>query len=408
MTHSSLHLNRVNLEWVGLGRKNPGRLGQSPTLPTKVKEYAAAGARIHRDRSAHLFPGYPMLLFFFLAPAFFSCETEPSESDWFKNENLTICEYLDLYQSDYSKFNRLLTEAGLLNTLCAYNPHGDGYTLFLPTDSAIKRFILESEEYASFEDLLLDTNFTDTLARYHILNNKVHSDAFPYGALTDSTLTGERLTVGFYTSGENPLFKVNNDASIVHPNLKMLNGYIHVVTGVLQHATVPGYDWLQQQDQYSILAEAMERSGIRNHLWFEKYTILAEHDSVYQRYGVNDAEDLVARLGTPGMPLTDRENSFYQFTAYHILNKDLYLNDLREGTETYRTLAYERVRIDVGMDIRINPGIDDYGISIAENGDTLLINYIGLSWEACNIMTATGPVHTVAELLVAQPFPVQN
>lgn len=346
--------------------------------------------------------------FFTLLMVFNSCETGPPASDWFKNDNLTICGYLDLHKEEYTKFHRLLTETGLLNTLCAYNPHGDGYTLFLPTDSAIDQFILETERYWDFEELLDDTNFIDTLTRYHILNNRVQTDAFPFGALSDSTLTGERLTFGFYSSVDKPLIMVNNKVPIAHPNMKMLNGYIHVVSGVLQQPAISGYDWLQQQDQYSILAEAMELSGIRSRLWFEKYTILAEHDSVYQRYGIANTEDLVSRLGTPGIPLTDRENSFYQFTAYHILNRELYLNDLEEGFEDYRTLAYDRVWIDAGLDIRINPGIDQYGISITENGDTLVIDYIGLAWEACNIMTATGPVHAVAELVVAEPLPASD
>lgn len=358
-----------------------------------------------RKRIALIFPVHSPVLVFFLLTIFLSCESDPDESDWFKNDNLTICEYLDLHQEEYAKFHRMLTEGDIFNTLCAYNPHGDGYTLFLPSDSTIEQFILETEKYWSFEDLLRDTSFIDTLTRYHILNNKVHSDEFPFGALTDSTLTGERLTVGFYTSGDNPLYKVNNTTSIIHPNLKMLNGYIHVVSGVLQQPTVSGYDWLQQQEEYSILAEAMELAGIRNRLWFEKYTIMAEHDSVYHRYGIYDMEDLVNRLESSGVPLTDRQSAFYQFTAYHILNRELYLNDLEEGFEDYRTLANERVWINAGMDIRINPGIANYGISVSENGDTSLIDYIPLEWEACNIITTTGPLHAVTELLVATPLP---
>ena len=97
----------------------------------------------------------------------------------------------------------------MLNPLWGYNPYGDGYTLFLPTDEAIDQFIQQNEDYENFEELLMNTSFIYTLARYHTVKRRIYTDEFPDGALKDSTLTGERLTIGFYTDGDNQIIKVN-------------------------------------------------------------------------------------------------------------------------------------------------------------------------------------------------------
>lgn len=337
-----------------------------------------------------------------------SCESDPHESDRFGEDLLTICEYLHENQEVYGKFSRILDEGIMRNTLCAYNPYGDGYTLFLPTDEAIDHFIEQNPNYGSFDELLQDTGYINTLARYHTMNRRVHTNEFPPGALADTTLTGERLVMGFYTSGDNPLYKVNNVAPIIKSNLEMINGYIHVISEVLTQAEISGYDWLLQQKDYSILAQAMELSEIKQRLWFDRYTILAEDNSIYNRYGIMNIDDLIKRIASPGIPYSDPDNSFYQFTAYHILYRDYYLNDFYEGGEGYRTLGNESVNIYVGLEIRINPGLDTFAINISEYGDTTIIDYISPIWEDSNIMTTTGPVHSILELLAAEPFPEEE
>jgi uncharacterized surface protein with fasciclin (FAS1) repeats len=346
-----------------------------------------------------------MFLWVILSALLKSCDSDPYGTNWIDEDSFSISQYIEKNKEEYSKFYRLLAEGKMLNTLYAYNPYGEDYTLFLPTDEAIDLFIQQNQNYGTFEELLQDTGFIKVLTRYHTIKRKVHTDEFPDGALADSTLTGERLVTGFYTDGDNQLIKVNNSADIIKSNLKMTNGYIHVISGVLQQSEISGYDWLQQQDDYSILAQAMELSGIRKRLGWDKYTILAEHDSIYYRNGINNIEDLANRIATPGLPYSDLKNSFYQFTAYHILRGELYLNDFAWGNKKYRTLSTVLLSINVGFEIQINPGIDTYGISISESGDTTEIDYILPVWKSCNILTGTGPVHSISDVLYFKPLP---
>ncbi len=334
----------------------------------------------------------------------YSCETEREhESPWF---TYSISEYVEAHPEEFSMFNEILEEGKLWNTLSGYNPYGEGYTLFLPDNEAITNYLEENQYVGSLGELLLDTGFLKSFARYHTVTEKIHTEKFPFGALEDRTMTGDRLTFNFVTVEENPLIKVNNEAPIIKANLEMANGYIHVISEVLLKTETSGYDWLQQQEEYSILAQAMKLTGMKERLmWRDSYTILAEHDSVYHRNGIFSVDDLIQRIDSSETPYTEESSVFNRFTAYHILSREYYLNDFDWGINDYRTMSGEYVMINAGIEIKINPGITTYGMEISEFGDTTVIDYIGMVWEACNLMTGTGPVHTINEILVEEPFP---
>lgn len=350
------------------------------------------------------FTGF-IIMYLMLSFIISSCDIERDESNWVNENSLSISQFIEINQKEFSKFYRLMAESKMLNTLYAYNPYGNDYTLFLPTDEALDNFMQQNQKYTSFEELIRDTGFIKTLVRYHTISNKLHTDEFSDGALTDKTLTGDRIVTRFYTDGNKQIIKVNNDAVVTKPNLKMTNGYIHVVSGVLKKKEISGYDWLQQQKDYSILANAVKLSGLSSRLWWDKYTILAEHDSVYRKKGINSVEDLIARIGTPGMAVNNRNNAFYLFAAYHFLGGEYYLNDFNWGIKKYTTLATgNSLTIDVGVEIKINTGIDTYEHT-SNTGESVLINYIRPLWDDSNVMTSTGAIHSVSDILHYQPWP---
>jgi hypothetical protein len=85
---------------------------------------------------------------------------------------------------------------------------------------------------------------------------------------------------------------------------------------------------------------------------------------------------------------------------------EYYLNDFDWGIEKYTTLASGKpLTIDVGVEIKINPGVDIYGYKISDSGDSTLIDYIRPVWEKCNIMTNTGAIHLISDLLFYEPLP---
>ncbi len=339
-----------------------------------------------------------------------SCIDPVEAPEAFVDEDIfLIADYIEDHQDTYSKFYRVMIEGDLIDPLSAYNPFGNGFTLFLPTDEAFDRYIQNNDSYSSFEALIEDKEFVRVLGRYHLVNIGLKSNEFPYGALPDTTATGDVLTIGFSTSFDSTIYKVNNVASVTQPNLEMVNGYIHEISEVLKPINFPGVEWLQNEDGYSILSGALTLAGITDTLGIyrttgpgqvirNKYTILAEHDSIFQRNGIQSVDDLLERYNTPGLTPDDPDNQFFQFAAYHVLEGDYFLVDF-EVTRNYNTYASAPVRIQTGLELRLNPGVDTFRLEISEMGDTTAIRHIGLFYQESDINSKTGPIHLIDQVL---------
>ena len=85
-----------------------------------------------------------------------SCKKEPVEANFEDQVQMTIYDYIASNPDQYSDFMKILEKGGIDKTLSAYNPHGVGYTLFLPDNEAIQRFIDESDQFSTFDELLND------------------------------------------------------------------------------------------------------------------------------------------------------------------------------------------------------------------------------------------------------------
>jgi len=329
---------------------------------------------------------------------------------FFEEDLVEIADFIIDNQETYSRFYDIMTKGELTDPLNAYNPHGLGFTLFLPTDEAFDRYIADSEKYGSFNDLLNDVDFVRELGRYHLVHRSFASYEFPYGVLSDTTASGDLLTIGYSSSLDTTIYKVNNVGSIVEINLEMLNGYVHVIDQVLEPIVFTGYDWLKEKGEYTILAGALEITGLSdtlgqyrktadNRLIQNNYTILAEHDSVYSRNGIESLDDLVQIYHTPGREYTDPNSGLYQFAAYHILEGSHFLVEFT--ARNYNTYTRIPVSIMTGADIRINKGVDTFAFVYTES-DTNAIDYISFYYQESDVLTKTGPIHIISEVM--EPF----
>ena len=339
-----------------------------------------------------------------------SCKKVPLADVGFFDENiLSISTFLEKNKEEYSKYWQILQTTDLYPTLNAYNPLGDGYTLFLPTDAAFDRYLEQNKDkYSNFDSLLADQAFVRLLGRYCIVNQSLRTTDFPYGALQDTTATGDFLTVGIEIQGDSSYYKINNSAPLVIYDIETTNGYIQVIDEVLEPISFSSYDWLVYMQDYSILAQAFEYSGLKDTMGIFRYntegklikngyTILAEHDSIFNRNGIFTFEDLVAKYHTPGYALDDPEGGLYQFAAYHLLEGRYFL-DAFTGNSNYNSFALYPVSINAGIDIKINIGVDSFGMVI-EGADTSIINYIGIFYEQSNVNTKNGPIHFINQIM---------
>lgn len=339
---------------------------------------------------------------------FTACEVEKKESGFFDEDVRSIATFIEANKEEYSRYWQILETTGLYPTLNAYNPHGDDYTLFLPTNEAFDRYIMENEKYDSFESLLEDYEFLWLLSRYHLVNIGLLSNEFPYGALPDSTITGDYLTVGIEVSEDSSLYMINNTAPVIIKDIETTNGYIHVIGETLEPISYNSYDWLAGKEGYSILSRAFEESGLKDTMGIYRYTpagqlikngytVFAEHDSIFARRGILSFEDLLEKVHSPGYDLDDPEGGLYQFAAYHLLEGRYFL-DAFEGSSNYNSYAVYPVAISAGIDIRLNTGVDTFRMEI-NGADTTWITHVGLFFQESNVNTKNGPVHFIDEIL---------
>ena len=343
-----------------------------------------------------------------------SCKKSTLETGFFDEDVLSIATFLENHQDEYSRYWQVMQASGLYHTLNAYNPHGDGFTLFLPTDDAFERYIQQDDRYDKFEDLINDSEFLWLLSRYHLVNRSFLTTEFPYGALSDSTATGDFLTIGIEVLEDSSRYTINNSAPVIIYDIETTNGYIQVIDEVLEPILYNSYEWLANTEGYSILSTAFEITGIKDTMDIFRlspsgqrvkngYTVFAEHDSIYQRNGIFTFDDLVDQVHTPGYELDDPDGGLYQFAAYHLLEGRYFL-DAFEGNSNYNSYAVYPVAISAGIDIRLNPGVDSFRLEIS-GSDTLLINYIGVFYQESNVNTKNGPVHFITEIMeLFQPF----
>lgn len=351
-----------------------------------------------------------VFLFFYITLLIFitSCEDVVREAGFSTIAKESIYDYLIANKEEFSGFIAILEKTGIDKTLSAYNPDGDGYTLFIPDNNAIETYISESSQYTNLDDLLNNVDFLNVLSRYHILNMSIETNLFPYGSFPEPTLSGDYLTVNIKIGDDASYFMINNDAPVIRRNLEFSNGFIHVLSKVLVPVTLTTYQWLEQQQGFSIFKAAVDATGLKNRFdvnarltqnGSKAITLLLEHDSVFNKRNIFSIEDL-ANFISPGNPdYTNSSNPLYNFVSYHVLVNARFLDSFQGVATNYSTYSTSPININgMGIDIKINSGAETFK-SVNIDGDTTLINFIGIYYDESNINTTSGAIHFIDQVL---------
>lgn len=325
------------------------------------------------------------------------CENERLYEPFYPEDFYTITDYLEANSDSIGSYYALLQSLGLDRALSAYNPYGNNYTLFLPTDEAFEAFFTESE-YADMNTLLADGSYARSLAKYHIVNTALETSDFPYGSLSDTTATGDFLTIAIDTATQQP--RINGVAAVVTPNIEVINGFIHVIDHVLRPVTFPVGEWLAEQPEYALMHEVFALTGLLDTLTEGKgVTVLLETNAVLNEAGYTTLEDMITAYSPESTDYTSSENGLYIFGAYHILEGIYYLDDFEGQLANYNTKTSNPVMIDgQGLDIKINEGVGSLD-TLFNGTDTTIIDYIGIDYEQSNQQAMNGAVHRVDHLL---------
>jgi uncharacterized surface protein with fasciclin (FAS1) repeats len=340
-----------------------------------------------------------------------SCVKQEITPNFEDQDKLTIYDYIQLNKEKYSSFLKILETGKIAKTLSAYNPKGTGYTLFLPDNETIDRFIAEDVRYSSLEDLLADSNYVYILSRYHIVDMSISTNEFPFGALPELTLSGDLLTVSFVIEPDTSYYKINNQAPVVLQNIELSNGYIHIISSTLKPIIYTTYAWLEQHSGFSIFKAAIDATGLKGTFNINTkdlaaearaFTLLIEPDSVFEKQNINTFDDL-ANLISPGKTdFTNSSNLLNKFILYHLLVDVKFLDDFVNVSTNYTTFSEIPLNINgAGLDIAINKGKQDFD-TIINAGDTTIINFVGFNYDASNVLTQSGVIHFIDQILMQQ------
>jgi len=339
---------------------------------------------------------------------FQACDESVPDAGFKDMERQTIFDYITDNDSIYSKFGQILVAGGIDKTMSAYNPNGNDYTLFLPTNAAIDEFIKNSQ-FSSFDELLKNKSYVGAMARYHVVNMGIITNDFPFGALPELNLSGQYLTIGFDLGADSSVYKVNNIAPITIKNIEVSNGYIHVISKALTPLTFTTFSWLENNPTYSIFYEAVKATGFdkvlsrvieKDSTSISPVTLLIEPDSVYNRFKIFSLNDLVKKISPDNSEFTNRYNKLYNFVGTHILEGSLFLSEMEEKTTNYSTFGDVPVNINgEGLDLAINKGKETFDTIVSAENDTTFINYITFYYDQSNVLTQSGTIHFINELM---------
>ena len=342
----------------------------------------------------------------------FSCKQSTIIDTGFKDQiKFSILDYIVANPNEYSSFLRILEVADLDKTLSAYNPGGKtggvGYTLFLPTNTAVDNFVKASGKYASLDDMLKDVAYVSALARFHVLNQAIISNDFPFGAFSQPTLSNDYLNVNFDVRPDTTYYKINNQGNVIEANIKLSNGYIQVISTMLSPITQNSYNWLKSNSGFSIFCTAMEKTGLDKIINVDmklpnqtlgQFTMLVEPDSIYQKRGINSFDDLALSVSPGRTDYLSNSNPLNTFIFYHVVTQSLFLDKLTTNQpQNYSTMANVPLYINgltAGLDITINKGRE---IFVSAKHDTT--DFVGILYDQSNVSTQSGAIHFVNQIM---------
>lgn len=331
-----------------------------------------------------------------LLPA--SCTKERYDEIFFEEEELLISAYLEAHADTYGTLIRVLELTGLKSTLNAYGH----YTFFAPDDEAFNTF-LEENGKSSIEEFELD--YLINMVKYHLLNIEIESSYFRDGVIQDTTLSGDHLVVTFSEGGLETIMV--NDGMITERDVYVENGILHRIDRVLTPIVGSIVDQLEGEGSYSIFCDALELTGLKDSLdlitievneeisYRSRFTLFVESDDTYSGSGIQNVQDLVDRYSDSG-DVTDKQNGFYRYVAYHIIPDLLFLNDL--DTFNYPTLASNML-----INVSIDGDILLYQHSDEEQGE----HFVRVIPEGSNRQAKNGTFHQIDQVLeTSEPPPV--
>ena len=305
-----------------------------------------------------------------LATTLTACNDEDIPDNFYSSTKLTAGAFIEADADQFSDFQTILSRGKYLAMLKTYG----NYTLFAPTNSAVRSWLSENG-YASVDELPVAQ--CDTIARNHIVRSKAlfTTDFSASSAPMNMNDTYIELSVDSDATNNNALIVyVNKYSKIIERDDSVTNGVVHVVDHLLSATNqfLPGL--MEEDPNLTLFCQALRLTGMADSLnrymdlsyscsddsvtdgirvsygtangggsktppayfpekRYYKFTAFVETDSTYRANGINNLADLTAyakRVYDEAYPQdaglydddpTNRRNPLNRFVSYHLINR---------------------------------------------------------------------------------------
>ena len=327
-----------------------------------------------------------------IALSLLACTDEINKSNRYTFTGETVADFMLNRSEKYSHFITLLKRAELFSLLQTYGQ----YTLFLPNNDAVEKYIQEQDSIywatKKTDDPIwtgvtsplveeLSDSMANVIARMHLIEKNYHTADFGEGAIDKWNFNDRMLTINYKVEGERYYIMLNNDAAIIDGDNQVENGIIHLIDKPINTKSPSVAAQIAEHGFFSIFSKAIAETGFESKVLdmmdfsytepilsnsrlqkyvpkkkYIKYTAFVEPDEVFHKNGIYTLADLKAFAekwyGTedndnPRSP----KNALHKFVAYHFVEGELPYNMIVPSKSGYNEGFYNYVFV---------PGYDLY------------------------------------------------
>lgn len=333
-----------------------------------------------------------------------ACSDEPDAANYYTFKGEMMSQYLTS-RPQFSQYAQIVERAGLMKLLSAYGT----YTCFAPTNEAVETYLKE-RGLTSIDELTKED--CDTIARTHLVNNMFSTAQMGDGVLATANMNRRYIEISHGLDVDsNMVVYLNEDAHILYVSQddSVDNGIMQPVNRVLESSNRMIVDLMKLNPNISLFVQALKETGLADSLYKYRdeewnpapyprwnytsdintesatvpeemlygFTVFAEPNSVYERYGISSLEELYAKaceLYDPVYPedvngewhsfdqLKDRRNPLNRFVAYHILGCNVIS---KEKLTPYNVLNSNGL-VDIGIETTLN-NPEDWYVTLLEH-----------------------------------------
>ena len=270
-----------------------------------------------------------------------SCEFttfEDVSQTYYEDSDLSISQFIESRPETYSILYDVLDTTGYIHLFRTYG----SYTFLAPTDDAFEAYFKENgkESYRDFE-----TEELKELIQYHVFLMPYNSGDFNMGIINTRTFSFDYMVSSPSEDGSRVMF--NKASRIIYQNNLLPNGILHGVDKVIEKPAKSIYDWLVDAGEFSIILEALERTGL-NHLAQSDtaaldedafYTCFFTPDDVFEEKNINTFSDLATFISPEESNYTDSLNALNIYVRSQFVDDVISISDATEEGEFFGTLG---------------------------------------------------------------------